>query len=110
MNPDGQKSQGSLALSLSQGLVDPKVPRDSQGSKGQLVNIPALSCSKTDAFGTIVLGSRPVESRKLVDAVTAGSERTAEQRKSGEPGAREKASAVSVPRSDTGVLAEKAKA
>ncbi len=90
MNPDGQKSKGSLALSISQGLVDPKAPRNSKGSKGQLVNIPVPPISETDALGIIEPGLRPVESRKLVDAVMARSERISRQRKSMSPRAREK--------------------
>ena len=57
---------------------------------------------KADAPGSTEPGHRPVELSKIVEAVTARSDRTAGQRKSVQPGAREKASVVSVPRSDTG--------
>ena len=90
MNPDGQKSKGSLALSISQGLVDPKGDRNSNRSKGQLVNIPVPSHVETDALGIVKPGLRPVEPGKLVDAVTARSERILGQRKLAPLRAREK--------------------
>ena len=107
MNPDGHKSKGSLALSFSQGLVDPKGDRNSNRPKGQLVNIPVPPPLKADALGIVEPGLRPVEPGKLVDAVTARSERILGQRKSALPRAREKARLVFVPRSDTGALPEK---
>ena len=110
MNPDGLKSKGSSALPISRGLVDPKSYRNSSRTNGELVNIPVLPPSKVDALGNTEPGLRPVEPEKLVDAVTARSERTPGQRKSVVPRAREKTSVVLVPRSDTGTLAEQAKA
>ena len=90
MNPDGLKSKGSLALPLSQGLVGPKSRRNSNETKGQLVNIPAPSYNETDALGNVEPGPRPVESENAVEAVTARSGRTPGQRKSTVLRAREK--------------------
>lgn len=73
-NPDGLKSKGSSALPISRGLVDPKSYRNSNRTKGQLVNIPVLPPLKVDTLGNIEPDSRPVEPEKLVEAVMARSE------------------------------------
>ena len=95
-------SKGSSALSISRGLVGPKSIRNSKWTTGKLVNIPVPSPLNANASGNTEPDSRPVESGNFVEAVTARTERIPKQRKSVVPGAREKASAMSVPRSDTG--------
>ena len=64
---------------------------------------PCHHTVKIDALGSTTLGHRPVEPSNSVEAVMAGSGRTAEQRDVVQPGAREKMSMMSVPRTDTGV-------
>jgi hypothetical protein len=70
--------------------------------KGNWLIFQCHRTAKTDASGSTEPGTRPVELSKFVEAVTARSGRTAAQRKSVQPGAREKVSTVFVPRSDTG--------
>ena len=64
---------------------------------------PCYHTLKADALGSTKPGFRPVESSKSVEAVMAGSGRTAREGNLVQPGAREKASMISVPRTDTGV-------
>ena len=42
-NPYRRRGKGSLAMFVSQGLVDPKAGRKSSRSKGKQVNIPVHS-------------------------------------------------------------------
>ncbi len=83
-------SKGSSALPISRGLADPKSYRNSTRTNGKLVNIPVPSYNNVDAFGNSKRGLRPVESQKIVDAVTARSDRIVRQRKLLVPRAREK--------------------
>ena len=64
---------------------------------------PCHHTVKVDALGSITPGFRPVEPSNSVEAVMARSGRTAEQGNVIQPGAREKTSMMSVPRTDTGV-------
>ena len=64
--------------------------------------LPCRRAPNADASGNVAPGIRPVEPRTVVDAVTAGSDSSAEQGNATVPGAREKASASTVPRSDAG--------
>ena len=100
----------SSALSISRGLAGPKSPRKSTGTTGNWLIFQCHHAIKVDTAENTEPGVRPVESEKLVDAVTAGSERSPRQRKLVVSGVREKTSVMSVPRSDTGTLAAKATA
>lgn len=103
-------SKGSSALSISRGLADPKSPRKSTGTTGNWLIFQCHHATKVNTAENIEPGLRPVESEKLVDAVTAGSERSPRQCKSMVSGVRETTSVMIVPRSDTGALPAKGKA
>jgi hypothetical protein len=68
-NPDRRKGQGSSAMSVSRGLVGPKVYPNGSTSNGKQVNIPVPFSIKTDALGYIehsrqgVQAFKPAESR-----------------------------------------------
>ena len=64
---------------------------------------PCHYAVKVDALGSITPGLRPVEPSNSVETVMVRSGRTAVQGNVIQPGAHEKTSIVSVPRTDTGV-------
>lgn len=67
-NPDRRKGQGSLATIVSQGLVGPKVCRNSSTSNGKQVNIPVPPGTKTDASGYVRHPRQGVQAPKSAES------------------------------------------
>lgn len=70
-------SKGSSALPISRGSAGPKTHRNSTVSTGNWLIFQCHHAIKVDAVWNAEPGIRPVESWNLVEAVTAGSERSA---------------------------------
>ena len=67
-NPDRRKGQGSSAMFVSRGSVDPKTYLNRSTPNGKQVNIPVPFNDKTDASGYVKRSRQGVQAQKSAES------------------------------------------